>query len=211
METKLKMLLGVFVLLFGVWLGISAYNKYWKNSGANLPAANPPPTGQLPYNISKDEEARIKEFAESFSAAYYSYTWGSFAIIESLYGDMAPEMRVKEEVKINQIKEKMKNQPRKYFTVKAEAVDSELGEYQENKKADLDVKINVEEISGALVSDSEVPEIKPYTSAWVDSNKKVYIGNTKDLVQKAYLKNVKISLVKIGNEWKVAELIETIK
>ncbi len=208
METKFKILLGVFVLLFGAWLGISAYNKYWKNSGVNPPLINPPLSGQLPRNNPKNEEERIKEFADNFSTAYYSYTWGSFAIIESLYGDMSPEMRAREEAKINQVKEKMKNQPRKYFTVNAEVVDSKLGEYQENKKAALDVKLKIKEIDGALVSDSEVPEIKPYTSAWVDGNKKVYLGNIENFVKKSEFINIKLELVKSENEWKVAELIE---
>ncbi|MBU3965064.1 hypothetical protein KKA96_01665, partial [Patescibacteria group bacterium] len=198
-------LLGVFVLLFGVWLGISAYNKYWKNSGVNLPAVNPPATGQLPSNNSKDEEAKIKSLAENFVFRYYSYVWGSFSGVESQYDNMSDELRNQEEAKIREIKAIMSGQPRKFFTVQADVIDSKIDEYNINEKAILTVKMSVKEINGALVTSEEVPEIKPNTSGWVNGDGKAYRGSIDGLIAKKIVKSINIVLVKEGNGWKIDE------
>ena len=154
------------------------------------------------------EEDRLKTFAETFAGIFYSYTWGNFSNVESQYGYMTDEMKNRERNKVEQMKKGIEDQPRKYFMVRAEVINSEMIDYQENKKAVLNIKLKVKEIDGAFVIDTEVPEIRPNTSALVDGNKNVYTGDIKDLVVKTTDKNIKINLIKIDDKWKVDEIGE---
>ena len=148
------------------------------------------------------EEEKIKIMAENFAGSYYSYTWGEFGMIEGLYYYMTDGMRGGEEKRVAGLKEELKNQPRRYFMVRAKVINSSFIEYQENK-ASLDVDLEIKEIDGAFVVDTDVPKIKPNTSALVDRNGNVYNGDMDDLVIRATSKNVKISIIKVSDKWKV--------
>ena len=154
------------------------------------------------------EAERVETIAETFASIYYSYSWGNFSNVESQYGYMTNEMESREKNKVEQMKSEIENQPRKYFMVRAEVINSELIDYKENKKAIFNIKLKVKDIDGAFVTDAEVPEIRPNTSALIDSNKNVYTGDIEYLVVKTTDKNIEIILIKIGEEWKVDKVGE---
>jgi len=174
-------------------------NKVLKNNKLENHQVIPP----KPKPRKLSEEKKVKTMAENFARSYYSYTWGEFGIIEGLYYDMTDKMKEREMARVERIKEKIKSQPRRYFTVKAEVINSEFIEFTENTRASLNVDLEIKEINGAFVTDTDVPEIKPQTTALVDGDGNVYDGDMRDLVVNTANKNVKINLVKIGDKWKV--------
>lgn len=152
------------------------------------------------------EEDKISIFAENFTTIYYSYTWGNFSNIESLYDKMTDEMENRERNRVEQMKKGIENQSQKYFTVRVEVINLKIIDYQENKKATLDIKLKLKDIDGAFVTDVDVPEIRPNTSALIDGNKNVYTGNIEDLVIMTVDKKIEIKLVKENDKWKVARV-----
>ncbi|MBU4369048.1 hypothetical protein KJ575_05065 [Patescibacteria group bacterium] len=198
METKFKILLGVFVLLFGVWLGISAYNKYWKNSGVNLPAVNPPATGQLPRNNSKNEEARIKSLAEDFVRVYGSYRLGDFSGLENLREKMTFRLWVEKSEWIKTKKEEFNNQPKRYITFFAFVKKSDILSFINGKVAEAEVEYLQTETRGAIIQGeitikyvNEFGEEKPIPPPTETSKK------------------IRLKIVKENEEWKVDEIIPT--
>lgn len=198
METKFKILLGVFVLLFGVWLGISAYNKYWKNSGVNLPAVNPPATGQLPSNNSKDEEARIKSLAEDFVRVYGSYRLGDFSGLENLREKMTFRLWVEKSEWIKTKKEEFNNQPKRYITFSTFPVKSEII-YIGDNKLEAEVEYTQRELKGAMVQGN-------ITIEWVDETGK---KNPVPPPPIESLKKIKLVYNKENDKWKVDKITLT--
>ena len=154
----------------------------------------------------KDEEItekeRVRVFAENFTTTYHSYTWGNFSNIESQYYYMTDDMRKREENKIEKMKSKIKNQARKYFTVRAKLIDSEFL-YYEKTKASLKIYLSIDGYAGAIVERD--------TMVWVDEKGDYYGGDSSDLIISAVEKNIEINLVKIGDEWKIDEIEEVEK
>ncbi len=146
------------------------------------------------------EEDKVKTMAENFARSYYSYTWGEFGIIEGLYYDMTDKMKEREMARVERIKEKIKSQPRRYFTVKAEVINSSFIEYQENK-ASLDINLEIEEFNGLVMGLDGVETL-------VDINGNVYKGNSKDLIGKVFNKKIKIDLVRVEKDWKVNKITD---
>ena len=205
METKklLAILTGIVVVVLlaaGVFFFKKNHgNKVLKNNKLENHQVIPP----KPKPRKSSEREKLKIMADDFARSYYSYTWGKFGIIEGLYYDMTDEMKKREMARVDRMKEKIKNQPRKYFTVKAEVVNSEFTEFTENTKASLNIDLEIREINGAFVTDVDVPEIRPQTTALVDGKGNIYEGDINSLVVNTTNKNVKINLVKIGDKWKV--------
>lgn len=197
-----KIIAIVFLLLMLVGLA------FFRKDDGEIPNSKPTPTdNQQVENPDKKyeltEKEKVKIFAENFTATYYSYTWGNFSNVESQYYYMTEEMKNREENKVRRIKREVEEQPRKYFTVRAEVDKSEFIEFVENIKVSMNISLKIKEINGAFVIDTEVPEIKPHTTALVDGNKNVYEGDIEDLIIDTVDKSVQINLIKIGGEWKV--------
>ncbi len=140
------------------------------------------------------EEEIIKTLAENFASSYYSYTWGEFGMMEGLYYFMTEEMVEKEKMKVEQIKKAIQNQPRQYFTARAEVLSSDFIEHQKNK-ASLNIDLEIKEFDGAMVERD--------TIVLVDANGDIYGGDSGDLVRKIFNKSVKVNLIKIGEKWRV--------
>ena len=157
---------------------------------------------QLVEDIKKEEiteEEKVRMFAENFATTYYSYTWGNFSNIESQYYYMTDEMKEREESKAERIKEEIKNQSQKYFTARAELIDSNFIIYEETK-ATLEINLNVNNYAGAIVQRD--------TMIWVNENGDYYEGDLNDLIVDTRDKKIEIKLLKIGDEWKVDEVEE---
>lgn len=197
METKFKILLGVFVLLFGAWLGISAYNKYWKNSGANLPEVNPPPTGQLPQSAAKSEEERIKELAEDFVRVYGSYRLGDFSGLENLRDKMTSRLWEEKSQWIKIKKEEFNNQPKRYITFSAFIKKPDLVSFIENREAEIEVDYIQTETKGAAVQ-GEI------TIKYVNE-----FGEEKPIPPPVEtFKKLRLRIIKENNEWRIDDIAE---
>lgn len=168
----------------------------------NLVPANNQQAEEPDEKYELTEKEKVKIFAENFVTTYYSYIWGNFSNMESQYYYMTEEMKKREENKVEKTKREIEGQPQRYFTTQARITNYSFVEYQENKTS-LDIEIEIREFNGAYVIDSDVPEIKPHTTALVDGNKKVYLGNIEDLIIKTTDKSVQINLIKTDDKWKV--------
>lgn len=140
------------------------------------------------------EEEKMKIFAENFVATYYSYSWGNFSNVESQYYYMTDEMKNREEIKVEKMKREIEGQPQRYFTARAELLDSEVISFT-NTEIKLNIKLNINNFAGAIVQRD--------TMVWVDENGDYYEGDTDDLIIDTVEKNIKINLIKIGEVWKV--------
>lgn len=196
METKFKILLSVFILLFGVWAGLSVYNKYWKTTGANPPPINLPPAGQLPQSAEKSEEERIKSLAEDFVRRYASYTLGDFSGLEGLKEQMTSELWREKSASIDAQKQALANQPKHYITFSAFPEKSAILSYNDNQ-ASLEVDYLLRETKGATIHkettiyiDEFGQEGKPVPPS-IDSEKKI-----------------RLEFVKADNVWKVSAIIK---
>jgi hypothetical protein len=76
MNSLVKIIIGVIVLIGVVILGIFMYGKY-SGEGNAIPSPTPA-AGALPYSASVMEEVLIKSVAESFIGGYGSYQKGTF-------------------------------------------------------------------------------------------------------------------------------------
>ena len=192
----------VFTLALSFWMGVVFFAKDNNNIKENNSELN---NQQLIEDIQNEEitaEQKIKSFAENFTTTYYSYTWGSFSNIESQYYYMTDEMKNREENKVEQIKKDAENQPQKYFTVRAKLADSNFISYKETK-AVLKINLNINNYAGAIVQRD--------TMVWVDKDGNYYEGDLSDLVIDTIEQKINIELIKIGEEWKVDEIVENEK
>lgn len=144
------------------------------------------------------EEEKLKIFAENFVITYYSYTWGNFSNVESQYCHMTDEMKSREEIKVEKMKREIKGQPQRYFTVQARITNFNFAEYQEDK-ASLDIDIKIKEFNGAIIASEEMEIL-------VDINGNVSEGNAEDLIGKVFNKEIKMTLIKIEDKWKVDKI-----
>ncbi len=205
MNRKSLITISIGVVIIALFLAGLIFFK--KDQGGKILDKNKPENNQVippkPESKKISEEEKIKTMAENFAESYYSYTWGEFGMIEGLYYYMTDEMKEREMARVEGIKKEIEGQPRKYFTVRAKAVNSEFVKFEENIRANLIISLEVKEINGTFVTDTDVPEIKPQTTALVDGNGNVYNGDMNNLIINTTDKNVEIDLVKIDDKWKV--------
>jgi len=149
------------------------------------------------HKLTEEEKAKI--FAENFVTAYYSYAWGNFSNVESQYYYMTEEMKSREEIKVEQMRREIKDQPRKYFTARARLSDSKVISY-EKTRASINIDLSIDNFAGATIQRD--------TIVWVDENGDYYERDPDDLIIDTLSKNVQINLIKIGDEWKVGRIEE---
>lgn len=190
----------VIVILALFLIGLVFFRKEKEN---NVPKqannGNIPKIEENDKKTEPTEEEKLKTMAENFTIIYYSYSWGNFSNIESQYNYMTGAMKDREKNKVERMKEEIKNQPQKYFTARAKLIDSDFAFYKETNGS-VKINLNVDNIAGAMAQRD--------TMVWVDENGDYYSGDIKDLIMKTVNKNIEINLVKIGNEWKVDEIVE---
>ncbi len=143
------------------------------------------------------EKEKLKIFAENFVVIYYSYTWGNFSNIEMQYDYMSEKMKNEEKNKVEQLKQKTKNQPRKYFSARAKLIDAAFLSYDENR-AEMTVDLNITNFAGAI--------IERKTMIWVNEKGDYYTGDVKDLIINLENKKIKINFIKVNDKWKVDEI-----
>ena len=144
------------------------------------------------HELTEEEKAKI--FAENFAVAYYSYTWGNFSNVESQYYYMTEEMKSREKMKVEEMKREAAGQPQRYFTVRAELLNSEIVLFT-NTEAKLNIRLKIDNLSGAIVQRD--------TMVWVDKNGDYYEGNPDNLIVNSVEKNIEIKMIKVGGEWKM--------
>lgn len=203
MKSGVKKIIIVLVVIFAsalfLWAGVAFFAK--DNS---IPkTADDQQDGQQPGGLDEDseitEEAKAKSFAESFVVTYYSYTWGNFSNIESQYYYMADRMKKEEEIKVEKIKEGTKNQPQKYFTARAELLDSNFVSYEETE-AILEIDLIINNYAGAMAQKE--------TLVWVDEKGDYYEGDLNDILVSAVEKKVRVEIIKISEDWKINKIEE---
>ena len=172
---------------------------FFRKGGDEVLNPNPAPANDWQINNADEkhkltEEEKVKIFAENFTATYYSYTWGNFSNVELQYYYMTEEMKNREKVKVEKMKREIEGQPQRYFTARAEVLNSEFVLFT-NTEADLNIKLNVNNLSGAIVQRD--------TMVWVDKNGDYYEGNPDKLIVNSVEKNIEIKMIKVGGEWKM--------
>ena len=145
------------------------------------------------------EKEQVKMFAENFTKIYYSYVWGIFSNIESQYYYMTDEIKDREKNKVEKMKEAIKNQPQKYFTVRAKLTSSTFTFYDETK-ASFEIDLDIDNFAGAMVQRD--------TLVWVNKNGNYYEGDETKLITSTTAKNIEIDLIKIDDQWKVDRIEE---
>ena len=200
-----------FILLFIFLIGFTFFRK---DEYKSKPPAKQP-LNQQEETVKEEEkekeltdEDNIKRIAETFASIYYSYTWGNFSNIELLYNYMTEKMKNNEKERIKDIKNKGKDQPTKYYTEEAKIINSAIINHSDNSTAKLNIDLEIKKINGAFVTDADVPEIKPHTSAFVDGNGNFYDGNIEDLVVEIIEEKVQIDIIKIKNNWRVEGIMK---
>jgi len=148
----------------------------------------------------------IKNLAENFAEVYYSYTWGNFSNIESLYPFMTDGMLKMEKEKVKRMLNENKAKKRVYLTVEAKGERSDFIEYEKGVKASLRIKLKLKKINGAWVTGMDISRPEISTTIFVNGDGKIYNGNIEELVVKVFFKDVDIYLNKQGTEWKVDRL-----
>lgn len=198
----------IFIILFIFLIGFIFFRK---DEYKSKPPAEQPSSQQ--EEVIKEEEKltdedNIKRIAETFASIYYSYTWGNFSNIELLYNYMTEEMKNNEKERIKDMKNERKDQLNKYYMEEAKIINSKIINYSDNSTAKLNIDLEIKKINGAFVTDADVPEIKPHTSAFIDSNGNFYDGNIEDLVVEIVEIKIQIDLIKIKNDWKVEDIMK---
>jgi len=145
------------------------------------------------------EEEKAEIMAGNFAITYYSYTWGNFSNVESQYCYMMEEMKEREEIKMEKMKEEIEGQPQRYFTARAKLLSSEIA-LREETRANININLSVDNFAGAIVQRD--------TMVWVDENGDYYEGNPDKLIVNSVEKNIEIKMIKVGGEWKVDEIRE---
>lgn len=145
-------------------------------------------------DLEKIEKESLQRQAEQFSWIYYSFSWGKFSNIESLYGEMTDPLREKERSKVESLKNGIKNQPVQYQTQRSAVLSSEIVSY-DKEKTTVNVKLETSYYAGALVQRD--------TMVWVDSSGKEFKGNEFDLIYFKEQKTIELVLLKIDGKWKI--------
>lgn len=198
MEIKdLKKILIIAILVF-LLIGLMFFrkDKPKEDKPADVPAIENPAPAEKP-DIEKITKEKLQYEAESFSSIYYSFSWGKLSNVESLYGKMTDTFRQNEKSRIDSLKNGIKDQPVQYKTQRSAALNSEITSYGA-EGAVVNVNLETSYFAGALVQKD--------TMVWVDSSGKKYNGNEFDLVYLKDQKTIELSLLKIGDEWKVDKI-----
>lgn len=193
MEIKFKIILGALGIMLIAWLGLFFYNRYWKNNNGAIPPASYP-VGQLPYNISKEEEKTLKSLAENFVVRYKSYILGDFSGLESLKDKMTLELWSEKSAWMDAQKQELAGKPRHYITFSAFSKNSTIVSY-DSEKAQVDVEYLQREMKGATIQ-GEI------TIKYVNE-----FGEEKPVpAPTETLKKIRPWFVKENNEWKVSRI-----
>jgi hypothetical protein len=196
----------IILLFFGAGIGFFLKERDEDISDQN----NKQEEQQRPENSKKTElikkeeltkEERLRIFSENFAVIYYSYTWGNFSNIETQYDYMSEKMKNEEKNRVEQMKQKIESQPRKYSSARAKLINSEVLLYGENE-AEIIVNLNITNFAGAI--------IQKKTMTWVDEKGDPYIGDINNLIISSKNKKIKINFIKVNDKWKVDE-IEDVK
>lgn len=145
----------------------------------------------------KIEKEILQKKAQQFSWIYYSFSWGKFANIESLYGEMTDSFKESERLKVESLKNGIKNMPVRYETQRSDALGSEIVSFESSRSV-IDVNLETSFYSGAIVQKD--------TMVWVDTSGKEFKGNEKDLIYFKEQKTIELTLLKINGEWKVDQI-----
>lgn len=195
MDAKFKILFGVLGIIFIAWLGLFLYNRYWKNSGEAIPPASSL-SGQLPYNIPKEEEKNLKSLAENFVVRYGSYTLGDFSGLEGLKDQMTSELWRKKSQWMETEKQKSAGQPRHYITFSAFSKKSIIVSYN-NEKAEAEVEYLQTETKGAMIQGG-------ITIKYVNE-----FGYEKPIPPpQEIFKKLRLKIIKESNEWRIGDMAE---
>jgi len=189
----------IIVFLLFMLVGLVFFRKN-KNGEISKPKPREnwqPEESEKKQELTEEEKAKI--MAGNFAVNYYSYVWGDFSNVEFQYCYMTDELKSKEKNKVEKMKEETEGQPQRYFTARAELLDSEIVLFTDTE-IKLDIKLNIDNLSCAIVQRD--------TLVWVDENGDYYKGNPDDLITNSVEKNIEIKMIKIGNEWKVDEIGE---
>lgn len=188
----------VIVILAFLLIGLVFFGKEKEN---NIPErennGNVPNIEENNKKTESAEEDKLKTMAENFAVIYYSYSWGNFSNIESLYPQMTDEMQDKEKNGVEKLKKDLENQPKQYITWRAIALGSEFV-FKDKDKATIAVYLKISKFAGAIVQKD--------TMVWVDSQGSEYKGNENDLIFNESNKKFTIKFVRIDNEWKISDL-----
>lgn len=192
MNSLVKMIIGVVILVGVIFVGIILYGKY---TGMGNVAPSPTPIGgQLPGAVTTAEEKKIKELAENFVRGYGTYQFGNFTNIESLKDQMTARLWQEKEEWISAQKEEIEKQPKKYitysvFTKKVFVLS------QTSNESEVEVGYLQRELKGAIIQG-------PVTIEWIDENgqKNSNIKPT-DTEKKATLK-----FIRENSGWKVDDI-----
>lgn len=192
MNTIFKVIIIIAGLLGLVLLGTFIYDKY--SGGGNATPSPTPSGGQLPVNVTVDEEKKLKEFAGNFVRIYKTYQLGDFSGLESLQSQMTARLWQEKSDMIASAKLETEKQPKRYVTYSA-FIKSSVIVSNTRDKADVEVSCVQREMKGAMIQGditikyvNEFGEDKPIPPA------------TESIVK------VILHMVKENNEWKVDQI-----
>ena len=185
-------------MLVFVLIGFAFFrkDKPKEDKPADGPAIENPAPVEQP-DAGKIEKDSLKKQAELFSSVYYSFSWGKFANIESLYGEMTDPLREKERSKVESLKNGMIGKPVQYQTQRSNALGSEIISYDKDRSV-IDVKLETSYYAGTLVQKD--------TMVWVDSKGNEFHGNEFDLIYYKEQKTIELALSKINDRWKIDQI-----
>jgi len=142
------------------------------------------------------EEDRIKTIAETFTSIYYTYSWGNFFNIESLYDYMTDEMASREKDKVEKMKEEIENQPLIYFGVSSFPQNINII-YLDQNRAKIEIEIEQYKVEGASIYIEGI-----LTRVDKFGNKLLVYPNNKRIANKKIIMELK----KGNNKWKVDKI-----
>ncbi|MFA6097085.1 MAG: hypothetical protein WC788_05650 [Candidatus Paceibacterota bacterium] len=194
MDAKNLRKIAIIAMLVFVLIGFTFFRKEKPKDSTppDVPVIEDPVV--VKPDLEKIEKENLQKQAEQFSWIYYSFSWGKFSNIESLYGEMTDPLREKERSKVESLKNGIKNQPVQYQTQRSAALSSEIVSY-DKEKATVDVKLETSYYAGALVQRD--------TMVWVDTSGKEFKGNEFDLIYFKEQKTIELVLSKIDGKWKI--------
>ncbi len=189
MNSLLKIIAGIILLIGIVLLGIFVYNKYRYTPSVPVPV--PTPTGALPYNPLISEEEKMKSFAEDFVRIYKTYQVGDYSGIESLKDRMTSRLWQEKSEWIANAKLQSENQPKRYITYSAFLKNTVII-FDDKDRAEIEVNYIQSEMRGAMIQ-GEI------TTRYVNE-----FGEDKPIPPPVELPGkIRVRLIKENNEWKV--------
>lgn len=193
-ENDIKKIALIVILVF-VFIGFAFFRK--EAPKEDKPKEDPAIVNPAPVekpDAEKIEKESLQKQAELFSSIYYSFSWGNFSNIESLYGKMTDSLRESERSKVESLKNGILGQPVQYQTQRNSALSSEIVSYDKDMSV-IDVKMETAYYAGAIVQKD--------TMIWVDSKGKEFRGNEFDLIYYKEQKTIELALLKVNDKWKI--------